>query len=314
MSQPLKVSASTLAALPITIAGSSFVSVSPSTGTTPQVITVSVDITKIGVGTSTGSVTITGAGVINSPLVIPVTVNVSTPGPQFNTSNVVNGASFQPGALAPGSLFTIFGSNLVSGGATSTANPDSFGGGLPNSLAGVNMTIAGIPVPLSFVSGGQINAQIPFEVPFGMQELVVTANGVSRSTQVNLTSVAPGAFQVNGRGAILNQDSSLNAPNNAAVGKSTVQLFLTGLGAVSPDVTSGRPASLSQLTYARGKVTATIGSQPADVSFAGLAPGFIGLAQANIVVPDLPSNDYYLVVSVDGVPANAVVIAVRSLQ
>jgi uncharacterized protein (TIGR03437 family) len=313
-SQTLKVSASTLAALAINISGSSFVSVSPSSGTTPQLITVSVDPSKVGVGSSQSSISITATGVTNSPLVIPVTLNVSSPGPQFNATNVVNGASFQPGPLAPGSLFTVFGSGLTSGGATSTATPDSFGGALPDSLGGVSMTIGGIPVPISFVSGGQINAQIPFEVNFGVQDLVVTANGVSRTVQITLAAVAPGTFQANGRGAILNQDSTVNGPGNAARSRSTIQVFLTGLGAVSPNVNSGFPASLTQIAYARATVTATIGSQPAAVGFAGLAPGFIGLGQANIQVPDLPSNDYSLVVSVNGQPSNPVIVAVQSLQ
>jgi uncharacterized protein (TIGR03437 family) len=249
--------------------------------------------------------------VTNSPLVVPVTLNVTGVGPQFNSTNVVNAASFQPGPLAPGSLFTVFGNGLTSANVPATTAPAAPGSSLPTSLGGVSMTIGNIPVPLEFVSTGQINAQVPFEVGMGPQPLVVTANGVSKTVPITTAQVGPGTFLVNGRGAILNQDSTLNAPGNGAPGGTTVQVFFTGQGQVSPQVATGAPASLTQLSLAKATVTATIGNVPAQVTFSGLAPGFIGLGQANVQVPNLPANDYTLVLMVNGVPSNTVTMAVR---
>lgn len=309
--QQLKISASTLDAIPISVTGTNYVMVSPSAGNTTLSLSISVDTSKItSAGSFPASVTATASVVTNSPLVVPVTLNVTAVGPVFNAANVVNAASFQPGPMAPGSLFTVFGSL----GATSlpiSATPTGPGSSLPTSLGGISMTIGGIPVPLEFVSSGQINAQVPFEVGIGSQPLSITANGVTRTVEITTAKVGPGTFLVSGRGAILNQDSSLNGPGNAAVGESTVQVFFTGQGEVTPPVGSGQPASLTQLSFAKATVTATVGSQPADVSFSGLAPGFIGLGQANVKVPTLPANDYPLVLTVNGVPSNSVTVAVR---
>jgi adhesin/invasin len=294
--------------IPFTAAGTGFVSVTPGTATTTQEpLTVTVDPSKFAAGTFNASVVVTAGGVTNSPLTVPVTLNVTGGGPQFNSSNVVNAASFQPGPMAPGSLFTIFGSGLASASSTAHAAP-----GLPTSMGGVSMTIGGIPVPLEFVSSGQINAQVPFEVGMGTQTLVLTSNGISTTVQVTTAPVGPGTFVVNGRGAILNQDYSLNGSGNGALTGSTVQVYFTGQGRVSPPVPSGMPASLTQLSLATATVTATIGSQPAPVTFSGLAPGFIGLGQANVQIPSLPSGDYPLVLTVNGVASNPVTVAVRT--
>ncbi len=286
--------------------GSGFVSVTPGSGTTTQEVTVSVDPSTLGPGAHSGSVTVTASGVTNSPLVIPITLNVVSTGPQFTSASVVNAASFQGGPLAPGSLFTIFGANLAHSQASTK------GLELQTSLDGVSMSIAGISVPLQFVSPGQINAQVPYEVAPGQQPLVVTSNGMSTQLQVTILPSAPGIFLVNGRGAILNQDSSLNSQQNPAVSGSVVQVFFTGQGSVSQPVVSGSPASLTTLSYTSATTTATVGNEAATVTFSGLAPGLIGVGQANVQVPSLPTSDYPLVLTVNGVSSNSVTMAVKT--
>jgi uncharacterized protein (TIGR03437 family) len=54
-----------------------------------------------------------------------------------------------------------------------------------------------------------------------------------------------------------------------------------------------------------GDVTATIGGLSAALQFAGLAPGFAGLYQVNVQVPQLASGSYPLQISEGGVPSNA---------
>lgn len=286
------------------VAGSSFVSVTPGSGTTTQFVTVTVDPSKLGAGTYPGTVTVTASGVTNSPLVVPVTLIVTSSGPQFTALSVVNAASFQPGPIAPGSLFTISGTGLANSSVTAA------GPGLPTTMGGVSMTVGGIPVPLAFVSPGQINAQVPFEVGLGQQTLGLTVNGVTISVQVMIVAAAPGIFQVGGRGAILNQDFSLNGPSNAAAVGSTVLVFFTGQGLVNPSVTTDAPAPITPLSFTNATTTATIGTQPAKVIFSGLAPGFLGLGQANVIVPSLLTNDYPLMLTVNGVQSNAGTVAV----
>jgi adhesin/invasin len=72
------------------------------------------------------------------------------------------------------------------------------------------------------------------------------------------------------------------------------------------------PTPTSPNVYATASVSATIGGAPAAVSFAGLAPGFVSLVQANIVVPpSLAAGTYPLVVSIDGQASNAGNVSVR---
>jgi adhesin/invasin len=285
--------------------GSSFVTATPASGNTTQKITVSVDPSGLTSGAHSGSVTVTAANVTDSPLVVPVTFNIALKGPQLGSDGVVNGASFLPGPIAPGSLFTIFGTQLA--GVQLLSQGPAYG----TSLGGVSMTIDGIPAPLQYVSPGQINAQVPFEVALGQQSLVLTFNGASTTVPVTIGAAAPGIFQVNGRGAILNQDSSLNSSGNPALVGSTVSVFFTGGGLVTPAATTGQPAPPSMLSMTNAATTATIGTQPATVTFSGLAPGFVGLSQANIQVPSLPTNDYPVVLTVNGMASNSGIVTVK---
>ena len=79
-------------------------------------------------------------------------------------------------------------------------------------------------------------------------------------------------------------------------------IYCAGLGPVAPAVKSGYPAPSSILSRAKAPVAVTIGGQPAQVQFAGLAPGFAGLYQVNAVVPGgvTPGSQVPVVVSVAG--------------
>jgi uncharacterized protein (TIGR03437 family) len=58
--------------------------------------------------------------------------------------------------------------------------------------------------------------------------------------------------------------------------------------------------------------TATIGGTSAEVEFSGLAPGYAGLAQANLVIPDLPPGEYPVILTIGGVESNSALIFVGS--
>ncbi len=86
---------------------------------------------------------------------------------------------------------------------------------------------------------------------------------------------------------------------------------MTGLGAVDNPVAAGLATPLAPLSRVTTPVTATIGRLPATVQFAGLAPGFAGFYQVNIVVPQLAPGDYPLVITVGGIASNSGTISVR---
>lgn len=280
----------------------SWATVTPSTATAPGTLTVSVNpsnLPSLAPGTYQDSVTITSTSVTNSPLVVPITLVVASQAPHFDAANIVNAASFAPGPIAPGGLFTILASSLAT--MTATAPASNF----PFELGGVSMTIDGIPVPLQYVSPTQINAEAPFSVTVGQHTLVLTVNGVaSDPVQITVAPSAPGLFLVNGRAAVLNQDYSVNTAANPAAAGSVIMAYFTGQGAV-------QHIGSDPLSYTVAPTTASIGGQSATVVFSGLAPGFIGLAQANITVPNLAPGDYNLVITVGGVTSNPASVAVH---
>jgi len=78
----------------------------------------------------------------------------------------------------------------------------------------------------------------------------------------------------------------------------------------APAVKDGVPVSDTVLSYAQSNTSATIGGQSASVVFAGLAPGFVGLLQLNVLIPDVAAGELPFEVSVGGVKAAATVISI----
>jgi uncharacterized protein (TIGR03437 family) len=171
-------------------------------------------------------------------------------------------------AIAPGSLVSLFGAGLAPTTAKAIGTP------LPLSLADTSVTVNGVVAPLLFVSPQQINAQIPLETLAGPATIVVRALGaVSAPVTVTVRAAAPGVFtDGKGQAAVLNADGSVNSAKNAALSGSSVSVFFTGQGPVAVAVEDGAAAPEGQAISATSTISATIGSMPAEISFAGLAP------------------------------------------
>jgi uncharacterized protein (TIGR03437 family) len=234
------------------------------------------------------------------------TLEVKAP-PAIAPGGAVNAASFTA-KVAPGSLFSIFGTDL----ATATDSAKSLP--LATSLSGTSVTVGGKPAPLVFVSGGQVNAQVPYEVTEGDNvPVIVTANGLSSlAATVSVVPASPGIFQFGNKHAVMqNEDYTVNNTDNPAKAGSYVVLYLTGAGQVDNAVATGKAAGSDPLSRPRASVSVTVGSQTADIAFAGLAPGFVGLTQINLKIPNLAPGDYPLVVSVNGEKSNAATVSVK---
>lgn len=225
---------------------------------------------------------------------------------------VVNAGSFVPGPVAPGTIVGIFGTNLASQTVSATSLP------LPTALAGTSVTLAGQPLPLFFVSSGQINAQIPFGLPNGSAPLIVrNLNGPSSAFSVPIAATSPAIFTTtaDGKGTAISVHVDFKlvqkiSGQNANAGE-TIVLFCTGLGAVDGFSTAGVAGPSSPLARTSQPTTVTMDGRPAQVSFAGLAPGFAGLYQINFVVPVGVGGDVVTTVNVGGVTSNATTINVR---
>ena len=227
------------------------------------------------------------------------------PQPVITSESMVNSASFMP-ALAPGALVSIFGSNLAALESQATRLP------LPTELSGVAVTLNGRRLPLLYVSSSQINAQVPFDVqgPATLRVITPNAQQGSMDATVTIADAAPGLFSpftvVHANGV------PVTAASPAEPGE-PVAIFLTGLGRVNGEIAAGQAAPLSPLLTARAPVVAQLGGINVAPSFAGLAPGFVGLYQVNIQVPvNLSSGAQTLRIMANGVPSNAHSILVYS--
>ncbi len=219
----------------------------------------------------------------------------------------VNGFSYGPG-FAPGSFIQIYGSNLASTTAT-------FSTTLPTMLGSVSVLFNNQPIPLYYVSPGQINAQIPTTIAAGNATLTISNSGtISAASTITILQAAPGIpTYLTGnitRAAARNQDNSINGPSNPAAAGSVMTLYFTGIGPVDNPVASGQPAPLTILSRATLPVGVTIGGQFVIPSFAGLTPGSIGLAQVNVAIPSLATGDYPVIITVNGVASNAPVVSI----
>ena len=220
---------------------------------------------------------------------------------------VTDGASFAP-RVSPGSLASIFGSGL----ATSTAQAEGLP--LPQTLASTSVIINQNKVPLLYVSAAQINFQVPSSLTPGINTLFVTVgSGNSLPFTFNVVSTAPSIFQDTSNHAIAQNagaNFTLNTTKNPAAAGSVIVVYLTGQGALDNPVADGTAAPSSPISNATATPKASINGVDAPVQFLGLTPGFVGLAQANIQVPTLPSGDYPLVITVGNFLSASAVISV----
>ena len=148
------------------------------------------------------------------------------------------------------------------------------------------------------MSPTQISAVVPYSTPSdgSLATIQVISNGTPSNTVQSYTGLtSPGVFTVPagglGYGAILHADYSLVSASSPAKQGETVQLFLTGLGAVRPAVTAGTAAPSAQ-PFATVVVPVDIfiddsngNFSQATVAYQGLAPGLAGLYQVNFTVP-----------------------------
>jgi uncharacterized protein (TIGR03437 family) len=240
--------------------------------------------------------------------------------PVLFDGGVINGASFAKGqAVTPGSIVAIYGSGLAATTLAGSTVP------LSTVIGDTSVTINGIAAPLYFVSEGQVNAQLPWNLPASGTVNVVLSRGSTPSapTTVSLAPFAPAVFSIpNGAGwavAINNADASLAAPPGAIPGITThpakagdaLIVYANGLGAVDSTPANGA-ASLDMLRSTTTVPTVLIGSKPADVKFSGLTPQFPGVNQINVVVPEGVSGTVPLQVQVGGIiSTDQVTIAVQ---
>jgi len=241
--------------------------------------------------------------------------------PLITDGGIVNAASFRGAdGLALGTIVSVFGSDLAGGNAVARRTP------LPQTLAGLRLRLGDQALPLFFAGPGQANAQLPWSgAPSGSARLTADLSPFGTvTTSFEVSSASPGIFTLDqsgsGQGAILIAGAgTVAAPGGAFVVGArparlgeTIEVFVTGLGPVEESPQLGSPNPVDRLIRTTNGVTARIGVEPVRVTFAGLAPGFVGLYQVNIeLVGDLPSGQAELTIFVDGTESNTVTLTIE---
>lgn len=291
-------------------ANAAWVALSPSSGTTPEALQISLNPAGLTVGTYLAQVNISAPGTSANPVSVTVTLSVQAPPtPAVQLTSVVNGASFQPG-IASGTWISIFGANLAPS-AAAWSGSDFINGRLPTSLNGVSVLIDGRAAYIAYVSPGQINALVPDDPAAGPVPVqAMTASGASNTLSVDKEAVAPAFFMLGGNYvAAVHADGTYvgkpglipGAAARPAQPGETIMLFGTGFGPAAPPQPAGQLVT-SPVRLAN-QVQVTIGGVAARVDYAGLVES--GLDQINVTVPDVPNGDATILATVGGVTTAA---------
>src|SRR5262249_6011232 len=274
-------------------ASSNWLHVSAGNGTTPKNLNVWADVANLPEGTYTGAVTVTAAGVSLGPQTVNLNLKVnarSGPVPRLDPGGTGK-AGHHPPQLAAGARGTIYGTGLgpAAGAAASFVGNTS---SLPTRLQGVRVLVNEgygaliAEAPLLYISDTQINFQMPFEASGRAAVLLVVDNNgnLSDAQTVQVVAKAPAIFTYGSNRAVaVNEDNSVNSSENGAARGSVLTVYMTGQGAVTPTVPTGSAAPSRPLSRVPFPTQAWIAGVPAQVLFAGLTPGLVGVLQVNLV-------------------------------
>jgi uncharacterized protein (TIGR03437 family) len=228
--------------------GSGWLQLSPAQGENSQNIRIEAVPGTLAPGTYNATLTINAGPIVGSTNVAIAFVIAASTAPTVQPPSIqtlVNGATFATGAVAPGSMATIGGTQL-SGKVVSVAFD-----GLDATVLFSNDTQINVIVPAGL--GAKTSAQV-----------IVTVDGAaSAPLTANLAPFAPGIFS-NG---ILDQDNSLNSSKKPAAPGSIIQVYATGLSGTG---------------VITAKIGTEVVKQP---YYAGPAPGIPGMQQIDLILP-----------------------------
>jgi len=218
----------------------------------------------------------------------------ATVGPFYTVEGIVSSASGkQP--VAAGTLVTIYGSHLSF--ITAAVAPENIhANNLPMELGGTRVSLNGIPAGLYYVSPTQINFLIGTTTTATELELQVTNEGRAGPTlRIPLAAAAPALFLSDPDFVVgTRADASVVTNDSPVHPGDVVVLYATGLGRTVPGFGErelpDRAAMLVRTSEFRVELNGTR-LDPAAVFYAGVTPGFAGLYQINLRLPEAtPEN------------------------
>lgn len=215
-----------------------------------------------------------------------------TDAPSYSAGSIVNSASNVPGALAPNTFVTIYGSGLAFA-TRSLQSSDLLGNQLPTVLGntGVRVFINNIPAFIYYVSPTQINALIPTIMAPGPGALQIARDSLwGPRIPITLTTAAPALFLSDATTAIaLHPDGTLITGTSPGAPLENIVLYASGLGSTVPQPDYAEiPMKAAPLQNMAGFQILFDGVpvENSRIYYAGVAPGFAGLFQINVQLPD----------------------------
>ena len=215
--------------------------------------------------------------------VLPWNYDAAVAAPEI--SAVVNAADgTEP--VAPGGLISVYGQQMSPVNIATSNIP------LPTAIGQSCLTVNGVPLPMLFVSSAQINGQLPTNVSGIAQMTLHTPGGISNNFNFTIYPAAPSIFRsgtagpLTGLATVVRTDNGqLVTATNPLHPNDSIVIYATGLGLTQPAVDAGLPAPSDPLASAIIVPQVTLGGVPVTVSYAGLAPGEVGVYQINASIP-----------------------------
>jgi len=217
--------------------------------------------------------------------------------PDYTAATVVHAVTGLP-VLAPNTFATIYGKGLAFTTRELLAS-DLAAGLLPVHLpgTGVQVFVDGINAPVWYVSPTQINFLIPSHALAGREAQVwMTLDGrTGPRVPLRIAEAAPALFALDPETVLaVKLDGALVNAGNPAQGGEEILLFATGLGPTFPETPYRQLARGPAPILRRQEFRLLLNAQMAGdalIRYVGAAPGFAGLYQINVRLPDsLPLN------------------------
>jgi uncharacterized protein (TIGR03437 family) len=159
--------------------------------------------------------------------------------------------------------------------------------------------VAGVPARISYASPTQINAVLPDPLAVGEASVEVRVAGRrSAPKTIDVVSTAPALFTVDGSGSGLARAFHAGTfapltPENPAERGTVIVAYGTGMGRAE-------------------RVVVKIGGSEVRPEYAGPAPGFDGVFQLNVRLPEtLQAGNHAMQLTTDTAVSNSVEISVK---
>ncbi len=212
-----------------------------------------------------------------------------TPPPAISPGGIVNSASYSGGAISPGELVSIFGSNFGTSGLDIAPYENNT---VPTQLGRTKVLFDDQLGEIVTMTPNLINVLVPYRVTPGssVQVRVQVDDTVSSAMAMPVVATIPDLYTMDesgsGPGIILNEDGSLNSSTHPALRGSVVALYGTGEGVLSPQLPKGALVISTPFPVMTTTPTVTIAGQPVDVRYAGAAPYFpLGVFEIDVRIP-----------------------------